>query len=370
LDGVHPAGRPYRVAANLIPSYQQLATSYRPMRRALLLYNPESGRRRSHRLPDVQAAAAAFKAAGIEPVLEPMRAPGSAASQARDAIARGCDAVIVCGGDGSVHEVLPALVGTPVALGVIPLGTGNGLAMELGLPRDPAKAAQLLASASIRPIAVPKVEYLRPDGKGDRRHWIIAVGIGADAMMVYRLALGFKERWGMAAYYAESTRQWLTHDFPLFTAEFRGHTGQLRREQVSQVLAVRISWFGGLLRRLVPGASLLRPDFHLVLFKTRNRLTFLRYMIGVWTNRPYARPDIEIVPSAECRCLPLDPGARSPSSAVLSAEPSAIDHRPSTRIYAEADGELLGALPITVTMSHETVNLLIPPSARGNYAVL
>ena len=184
----------------------------------------------------------------------------------------------------------------------------------------------------------------------------VGAGVGADAQMVYRLALGFKQRWGMAAYYAESTRQWLTHSFPLFTAEFRHQNGAWRREQVSQVLAVRITSFGGLLDKLAPGAALIRPDFQLVLFKTRSRISFLRYMMGVWTNRPYSRPDIEILPATECRCFPIDAGARSPSSA--------------KNIYAEADGELLGTLPVSIFMSNETVNLLIPATASAGTAVL
>ena len=328
------------------------------MRRALLLYNPESGRRRRHHTADIRAAAAALQAAGVEPVVEPTREPGSAAVQASEAMARGCDAVIVCGGDGSVHEVLPAVVGTPVALGVIPLGTGNGLATDLGLPRDAGAAAHLLATATERAIAVPRIEYTLPDGQRESRYWIMGAGIGADAYMVYRLTLVFKKRWGMAAYYTESTRQWLTHDFPLFTAEIRDAGGQWRREQVSQVLAVRITRFAGLLGRLVPGAALIRPDFQVVLFKTRSRMTFLRYMMGVWTNRPYARPDIEVLPSTDCRCLPLD-GA-------VGGRPSTIGHRPSTRIYAEADGELLGSLPVSLTMSDKTVNLLVPRTSQSS----
>ena len=186
------------------------------MRRALLIYNPESGRRRSRRAADVQSAAAAFKSAGVETVLEPTRAPGSAAEQTRAAIERGCDAVIVCGGDGSVNEVLSAVAGTQVALGVIPLGTTNGLANDLGLPRHPAKAAQLLAAAKTQSIALPRIESTRHGCESESRYWIMGAGIGADAYMVYRLALRFKQRWGMAAYGMESTRQWLTHDFPLF----------------------------------------------------------------------------------------------------------------------------------------------------------
>jgi diacylglycerol kinase family enzyme len=339
------------------------------VKRALLLYNPESGRRRRHRLADVQAAAAALQAAGVEPIVEPTSAPGSAAVQARAAIGRGCDAVIVCGGDGSVHEVLPAVVGTPVALGVIPLGTGNGLAHDLGLPDDPAQAARLLASAGTRPIAVVRVEYTRPDGARDFRYCMVGAGVGADAYMVYRLTLRFKERWGMAAYYTETTRQWLTHDFPLFTAEFRHRDGEWRREQVSQVLAVRITSFGGLLDKLAPGAALTRPDFQLVLFKTRSRMSFLRYMIGVWRHRPYSRPDVEILPCTECRCLALEEAVGHRPSAI-GAEPSAIGHRPSTPIYAEADGELLGTLPVSIFMSNETVNLLVPATAPAATAVL
>jgi diacylglycerol kinase (ATP) len=318
------------------------------VKRALLIYNPESGRRRRHRAADVGAAAAAFRQAGIEPVVEPTREPGSALAQTREAVAGGCDAVIVCGGDGTVNEVLPAVVGTPVGLGVVPLGTANGLANDLGIPHHPGAAASLLASAGTRPIAVPRIEYRRPDGQLDSRYWIMGAGVGADAYMVYRLTLAFKQRWGIAAYAAESTRQWLTHDFPLFTAEFRDAQGQWRREQVSQVLAIRISWFGGILRRLAPGAELVRPDFQLVLFQTRSRMAFLRYMMGVWTGRSYASEVVKLLPCSECRCYQ-----------------STVDGRQSTirNIYSEADGELLGILPVSLTMSSETVNLLIPATA-------
>lgn len=324
------------------------------MRRALLLYNPESGRRRDRRLADVQAAAAALQSSGIEVVIEPTSGPGSAAGQVREVMAHGCDSVIVCGGDGSVHEVLPAVVGTPVALGVVPLGTGNGLAHDLRLPPNPARAARLLATADICPIPLARVEYARPDGGREQRYFIAAAGAGADAQMVYRLGLAFKRRWGMAAYYAESTRQWLRHSFPLFTAEFRYRDAPWRREQVSEVLAVRITHFGGLLDQLAPGAELTRPDFQLVLFKTRSRFSFLRYMMGVWTRRPYASSYIENLRATECRCLPLETGNREPE----------------THIYAEADGELLSTLPVSFYMSNETVNLLVPRTAPRKSAVL
>ncbi len=311
------------------------------MKRAFLLYNPESGRRQHRRLADVQAAAVALEASGIQVTVQPTESPETAAAQACKAIDNGHDALIVCGGDGSVNDVLSAVAGKSVALGVIPLGTGNGLANDLGLPRDPAKAAMALASAETRSVAVPRLEYTQGDGKVAFRHFIVGAGVGADAYMLYRLTLGLKRRWGMAAYYFESTRQWLTHDFPLFTANFRSGEGEWRREQVSQILAIRISRFGGLISKLAPGASLASNDFQLVLFKTRSRVSFLRYMLSVWSERRYNRRDIEVISATECRCTP--PGRSSRVS-----------------IYAEADGEVLGTLPVTMTVTGDTVNLLIP----------
>ncbi|MGI9103261.1 MAG: diacylglycerol/lipid kinase family protein [Terriglobales bacterium] len=320
------------------------------MRRALLLYNPESGQRRARRLADVESAAAVLREQGVEATPEATREPGSAAAQAREAVDRGCDAIIVCGGDGSINETLPGIVGTQAALGVIPGGTLNGLANDIGIPANPGKAARVLATAEVRPIAMPCIQYRAPNGPTESRYWIMGAGIGADAYMAYRITIAAKRQWGMAAYLWETTRQWLTHEFPLFFAEFKDEAGVLRREQVSQVLAIRIANFGGPLRRLAPGADLARRDFHLVLFKSRRRAVFLRYMLGVWAGRPSTLPDVVVVPSAECHCFLSENG--------------------DARIYAEVDGEVLGRIPVTLTMTEQTVNLLVPRARARKTAVL
>ena len=316
------------------------------MRRALLLYNPKSGRRRRARIELVETAAEQFREAGMETISEPIVGPGTAALQADAAIAAGCDIIIVCGGDGSIHETLPAMVGTPAALGVIPLGTGNGLAADLRIPRHPVSAARLLAQSTARRIALPTVEFQRPGGRPDCRLFIIGAGMGPDAEMIYTLTLRFKRRWGMAAYYAEATRQWLTHPLSLFTIEFRDLEGKLRRERVSQALAIRITRFGGMVGSLTPSAALQRNDFALLLFKTQSRMRFLRYMMGVWFDRHRPVPDVEIVHATHARVF-LDPA----------------DQKPGARVYVEADGEFLGTLPATLNMTSETINLLVPPGA-------
>ena len=87
-------------------------------------------------------AAAAQRAISVQVRLT--ERAGHATSFARDALAAGCTSIIVWGGDGTVNEVGSALIGSPAALGLVPAGSGNGLAAALGVPREP-KAAVAVA---------------------------------------------------------------------------------------------------------------------------------------------------------------------------------------------------------------------------------
>jgi diacylglycerol kinase family enzyme len=103
------------------------------MRRVALIYNPASGQHLSRRRLAMEQAIAVLRQSGVEAEIVETLSPGSAGPLAMEAVRRGCDAIIACGGDGTVHEVLQSLVGTDVALGVIPLGTANAHAADLGL---------------------------------------------------------------------------------------------------------------------------------------------------------------------------------------------------------------------------------------------
>src|SRR5437868_13346005 len=118
------------------------------MRKAALLYNPLSGRRRERRVKDVEAALAVLQEAGVEANAEPTLGPAAAGDQAREAIAQGCDAILACGGDGRGNDGVQGVVGTGAGRGVIALGTANGWAHDLRLavvgaaPRRGALAGQ------------------------------------------------------------------------------------------------------------------------------------------------------------------------------------------------------------------------------------
>ena len=311
------------------------------MRKAILFYNPLSGVRRGHRMTDVNAALSVLRAAGVEARCAATIAAGPASEQVKQAIAEGCDAIFACGGDGTVHDVLQGLVGTSASLGIIPLGTANSLAHDLGLPLSPAGAAEAALKAKPRSIAVGRVEYRDFAGKPQSRFFTVTVGIGVDAHLFYRLNPVMKRHLGMMAYYVKATRLWLTHKMEHFEVEITDGV-PARQAEVSQLLAVRIQDFGGILRELAPGASLDRDDLRLVLFHTRSRATYLRYIIRGLVGARWQVPGIELLHSSGVACRLINHGGGD------------------SRIFVEADGELLGMLPVQVSMAADTLNLLAP----------
>jgi len=278
--------------------------------------------------------------------MEATAGPRCADKQAKKFIDSGFYTVIACGGDGTVHDVLQGLVGTDAALGVIPLGTANSLAADLGLLKNPAEAAAQLVTAQPTRISIGRIEYQRTPERRESRYFTVASGIGVDAALFYKLNAQFKQRYGMAAYVGESLRQWLVQKFHPFQVEWTDtEHNQKRTAVVTQLLVVRIADFGGVLNRLAPGADLMRNDFRLVLFKTASRARYLRFVTGRLLGRDWTDPNIELISAKQVSCSPMQ----------NTGKPG----RPA--IYAEADGEPLGRLPVEVTIQSAAFNLLIPP---------
>jgi YegS/Rv2252/BmrU family lipid kinase len=111
------------------------------------------------------------------------------------------DVVAVFGGDGTTMQAAAALVGTEVALGVIPGGTGNLLAGNLRIPASPQRAARALLAGRPRPFDLGRME--RPGGP---QYFAVACGAGYDARVMAGTLSEHKRRWGMAAYVATTLR--------------------------------------------------------------------------------------------------------------------------------------------------------------------
>jgi len=168
------------------------------MARALLIMNPAAART-TH--PAVLAVDAALRHRGWRTELLATAGPGDARRLAEYGVAHGVDVVAVFGGDGTTMQAAGALVGTEVALGLIPGGTGNLLAGNLRLPNSPVRAAEIIASGQPRPLDLGRVD--RPDGE---HYFAVAAGAGIDARIMMETEAAQKRKWGIGAYISTMVR--------------------------------------------------------------------------------------------------------------------------------------------------------------------
>ncbi|HEY7406469.1 MAG TPA: diacylglycerol kinase family protein [Candidatus Angelobacter sp.] len=309
------------------------------MRRALLIYNPASGQKRRQRADDISRIAAVFHATGVQVETCPTAHAGSAIQQAREASTAGFDTIVACGGDGTVNEVLNGimLAGSNTTLGLVPLGSGNLLASDLGLPANPVAAARKLLNYTPRDFR-PGLVVSQRGGATDKRYFIVAAGVGADAELMYRTAVRAKERWGRNAYFLEMARMAFRGGYPMFQIEWEDEQGQRRQDKAMLAMAIRAAKFPGLLRFVNLGSALIRDSFCLLLFRTDKIRRFLAYFAGVATGANWKVPEVDVVHSRWFRCTAL-PDVRT--------------------IHAQADGELLGLLPAELSIESRSVKLLM-----------
>jgi len=154
----------------------------------LIIYNPAAGRRRSQllwRVLDVMSGN------GVKLELAETRHAGHAIDLAREAAERGVRLIVAAGGDGTIADVANGLSGSGCRLGIIPLGTANVLAHELGLPFAPHAVAAALAFGRTQALW-PGVAHFG----NETRVFVQMVGAGFDAQVVHNLSLGLKRAVG------------------------------------------------------------------------------------------------------------------------------------------------------------------------------
>ncbi len=163
------------------------------MRRAVVILNPCSGPgcddRQIQSLATLARDVLAAEAVAVE--VRPTSRSGDGHRLAREAVRAGCDVVVAWGGDGTVNEVASALVHTGIPLAIVPAGSGNGLAADLGLPFDPRAALVVAARGVTRTIDA---------GEVSGHLFFNIAGIGIDALVAARFADRGRRRRGPIAY--------------------------------------------------------------------------------------------------------------------------------------------------------------------------
>jgi len=197
------------------------------MTRAVVISNPHASRVRDGRL---KQALARLRAGGLTVDVAATTAKGHGAELARQALEDGADLLIAHGGDGTLMEVAPELLASGKPLGVLPAGTGNRLADNLGIPWDPRLAADLILKARPRAIDICRINAL-----GGVAHFAVCGGCGFDAEVMHRTKPATKRTWGVAAYVATAVSLALEMPRAMLRVTVDGQT--LEREAVTVLLA-------------------------------------------------------------------------------------------------------------------------------------
>jgi YegS/Rv2252/BmrU family lipid kinase len=273
-------------------------------------------------------AAEIFAKAGREAVLVPTTGPGTAGALARVAAEGGAALIVAAGGDGTLNEVLQGMVGSAVPLAILPGGTANVLANEMGVPGTIERAAAALAGYRPYRIAAGRVRR----GDGSQRHFLLMAGAGLDARIVYEVSGPLKDRVGKLAYWVAGMRTAgrRLEEFPV--------TVDGQSTSCSFALVSRVRNYGGDLQ-IACETSLFDDRFEVVLFAGRNTLRYLKYLAGVALRRVAGMRGVT----------------------VLRARQVALGAAADRRVYLQVDGEFAGPLPAVIEMAPDAVTLLVPP---------
>lgn len=294
------------------------------MKRGVLIYNPTAGQR--DRRAAMSALINRMREEGLELVNSPTSGPGDATQMARAFAARGADVVAVCGGDGTVSEAACGLAGSSVPIAILPGGTSNVLARELGIPLDLEGASALLTTGTPRALRL-----LAANG----RPFLLWAGVGFDARVMRNVRPLWKRRFGRAGILARGVAEYARYEFPRLEATVDDVGYAATFAVVCHARRYAGEWI------IAPEASVESASMDVMLFSGTNR----RQLLGLFRllqrrkGGHLRQPEVRVV--------------RGLDVSIRSLEPYAIE--------AHVDGDAILETPVTCRALRETVSVLTPP---------
>jgi YegS/Rv2252/BmrU family lipid kinase len=294
-------------------------------RKAILISNPKTGRYVSRR-KTVQELASDLNAQGVEVELKFTAGPGDAAELAAKAANNGSTDVIVAGGDGTINEAIQGMVGTKSRLAILPRGTANVLARELGLPMNIDAAINIAAQGKSRRI---HFGIAIDETTNTRRHFVLMAGIGLDASVVGGVQPGLKKRIGKGAFWLSGLSHLATWRPRPFTLEIEGKTYNATFAAIGK--AAR---YGGDLM-ITPRARVDEPSFEICIIESVSRVQYLHLLsYAMREGMPNDKEGVRFVKASQVRAFGDAP--------------------------VQVDGELIGHLPMRFEISPHSLEVIVP----------
>ncbi|MCL4369384.1 MAG: diacylglycerol kinase family lipid kinase [Chloroflexi bacterium] len=290
--------------------------------KALLIHNPRAGQRDHRR--EIAESVTRLSSAGweVEVVVSP--SAGELERAVRAAVVAGVEVVIAAGGDGTLNLAIQALAHQHPALGVLPMGTTNVWAREVGIPLNVRRATEMLLTG----------EVARADlGMANSRYFLFVAGVGFDASVTQNMDPTAKRRLGMLAYVIAAGVEAL---------KLRGveativADGLVSRERVLMVVASNIRLYGGVLN-MAPQAFADDGLLDVWAFRGRGVLEGAIHAASVLLGR-HAR----------------DRGARFYRCSRLSIAAKGS-------LPVQLDGDYVGTTPVTLQVAPKALRVLVPP---------
>jgi diacylglycerol kinase (ATP) len=293
------------------------------MKRGVLIYNPTAGQR--DRRPRMLALIEEMKGRGIELVNAPTERAGHATEIVRAFRGRGVDLVAACGGDGTVSEAACGLSGSDVPLAVLPGGTSNVLARELGIPLSIDGAKELLVEGSPK-----RVRMLTAND----RAFLLWAGAGLDARIMGRMRPMLKRWFGRAGIFYTVAPEFFRYEFPRLEIVVDGASHDATFAVVCHASRYAGDWI------IAPDASLESEEMDVLLFSGRSRWRFFRLFQQIKAGRSghlsggYGR--------------------------IVRGKTVEIRSRESYPVEIQVDGDCVLETPIICRASSEEVGILVP----------
>lgn len=290
----------------------------------VLIANPAAGGGRGRRV--AEKAAQALRRAGQPVALRLTQAPGHALELARQAVQEDCERLVVCGGDGTLRQVLPALAHTQIPLGLLPFGTGNDLARALGVPRRLDRALQVLLQG--RPTSIDL-------GKASGALFCTVAAFGFDAEISEAMLQGQIPIPGTAGYLYAT----LGHLFRFLPPQVRleGEFGVFEGE-VLLVATANTSYYGGGMK-IAPSADPRDGKLEVCIVPMLPKWTILNMLPRIFWGGHVHHPAVRM--------------ERSSWLHIHSTQPRLL----------HADGEFLGHTPATIEALPAALQVVLPVPA-------
>lgn len=292
-------------------------------RRLLVIYNPVAGRRREG---FYRAVLQRLIANGCDVTERLTGGPGDAERYARELNAIDFDVVVVAGGDGTINEVINGMVsredrGAILALAIIPIGTANVAALEIGLRLSVAHVAACITNGKTSTVSLGKIEG---------RVFLLMVGAGFDAYVVAAVTPSRKRGLGKLAYVMAS----ISLVFRFKGGVYRVSTDHTDTYAASVVVCNGRRYAGPYI--IAPEANLERPELEICLFEKPGPWHIVRYGIAMLLG-----------------LLPRTNGYR-----IIRANNVSISGSDGEPI--QVDGDTLTTLPVSIEVSDTRIKLVCP----------